>query len=84
MGARKCYAMFRGGRETVMWRGRDARKHKSVVERSMLTYQQAHPSQESQPQAEQEQSPFILTVGCFGLVGLVGLNLSYLDIRVRY
>jgi hypothetical protein len=50
----------------------------------MLTYQQAHPSQESQPQAEQEQSPFILTVGCFGLVGLVGLNLSYLDIRVRY
>jgi hypothetical protein len=25
--------MFRGGRETVMWRGRDARKHKSVVER---------------------------------------------------
>ena len=43
----------------------------------MLTYQQEHPSQVLQPQVEQEQSPFILTVGYFGFVCL---NLSYLDI----
>ena len=47
----------------------------------MLAYQQEHPSQVLQLQVEQEQSPFILTVGCFDFVGL---NFSYLDIRVRY